>query len=365
MMKNTLLIFFFCFSVQLFGQKNAADSIPAISIDSSFIESDTLVKKSSIFDFLSQDEIFEFKLEADFDTLIENKNRIIKFLPGSLSFLDEKEGKIKLKVGLKPRGKYRRKVCDFPPLRLKFKKKGLKKMGLHGKYNSLKLVTHCMKDEKRSKESVLREYLIYKMYNLHAEHSLRAQLVKINYVQSGKGKLFERYGILLEDDDEMAYRTNTSVVDTMFCSPDSLVAFGSSVHSMFQCMIGNADWTLMGMRNVKVVQSESVSNLSIFPYDFDCSGFVNAPYAIPNPDYKLKSTRQRVFLGKIRSDEEMIKVAQHFLERKEATLELCKNFKLLSKYSRKDMTKYLKSFYKIIKDEKKVPKKLLELSPKK
>ena len=58
------------------------------------------------------------------------------------------------------------------------------------------------------------------------------------------------------------------------------------------------------MRNVKLLRPEPNSLLCTFPYDFDFSGFVSATYAIPNPDYKLKNIKQRVFLAKMYSEEE-------------------------------------------------------------
>jgi len=190
-------------------------------------------------------------------------------------------------------------------------------------------------------------------------------LVKITYVQSDTNKKkYERFGVLLEDDEELATRSKAVVVESYGCSMDSLDVFGSSVHAMFQCMIGNADWGIMGLRNAKVMRLHNQNLLTIFPYDFDFSGFVDAGYAIPNPDYNLSSVQQRVFLGKIHSDETMHSVAKHFLDRKEETLELCKNFTLLSKRCRKKSIKYLKSFYKKIENEKEFLIELQKLCPK-
>jgi hypothetical protein len=130
-------------------------------------------------------------------------------------------------------------------------------------------------------------------------------------------------------------------------------------------MIGNSDWSITQMRNVKVLRPAPNSLLCTFPYDFDFSGFVSATYAIPNPDYSLKSIKQRVFLGKIYSDEEMKKIAKFFLTKKEATIQLCKDFDLLSRHCKKDVVKYLKSFYKILEDEDNMTMKLTNLCPKK
>lgn len=371
MMKNLQIIFFFVLPFFSFGQDVNSDSLSMSSMNAQVMENDSddkmkSKKKESIFDFMSKDEIFEMTLEANFDSLLFHKKKLVEYIPGKVSFNKSELEVVDLKVEIKPRGKYRRRVCEFPPLRLKFKKKGLKKMGLSRKYNSFKLVSHCLDDKKEAKQNILKEYLIYKIYNLHSEYSLRAQLVKINYVQSGSGKkMFERLGILLEDDNELAKRTNSIVVEKKHCPQDSIDTYKGTVQAMFQCMIGNADWSTVHMRNVKLLRPAPNSLLYTFPYDFDFSGFVSASYAIPNPDYKLKSTKDRVFLGKIYSDEEMRKVAKHFLNQKEATLLMIKEFDLLRKRCKKDVTKYLKSFYEILEDEDKMTMKLTKLCPKK
>lgn len=369
MMKNLYLLCCLLFPLFFYGQN--LDSKDSISMNSSIKEDDInenkkSKNKESIFDFISKDEVFEMTLEANFDSLLLHKKRMVDYMPGKVSFNNNEQEEVDLKVEIRPRGKYRRKVCEFPPLRLKFKKKSLKKIGLSGKHNSLKLVSHCLDDKKEAKRNILKEYLIYKIYNLHSDYSLRAQLVKINYVQSGTGeKMFERMGILLEDDNELAKRTNSKVVEKKNCSIDSIDIYYGNIQAMFQCMIGNADWSITHMRNVKVLRPEPNSLLCTFPYDFDFSGFVSASYAIPNPDYKLRSTKQRVFLGKLHSGEEMKKVAKHFLDQKEATIQICKDFKILNKRCRKDVIKYLKSFYEILEDEEMMAMELTKLCPKK
>lgn len=366
-MKNLHFLLFLFLPFVFYGQNLVADSL---SIDASIVNEDLTKnkkskKKKSIFDFISKDEIFEMTLEANFDSLLTHKKRLEDYMPGKVSFNNEME-QVDLKVEVKPRGKYRRKVCEFPPLRLKFKKKGLKKMGLSRKHNSLKLVSHCLENKKEAKQNILKEYLIYKIYNLHSDYSLRAQLVKINYVQSGSGeKIFERLAILLEDDDELAKRTNAKIIEKKHCSIDSIDTYNGTVHAMFQCMIGNADWSTTHMRNVKVLRPEPNSLLCTFPYDFDFSGFVSASYAIPNPDYQLRTTKQRVFLGKMYSEDEMRNVANFFLGKKDTTIQMCKDFDMLSKRCKKDVVRYLNSFYKILEDEEKMAMELNKLCPKK
>lgn len=323
--------------------------------------------KQTFFDYMSsnaEEDIFKLTIKADFDTLVTNKKKIVNYLPAEVSIHQNEQEIITLDASVKPRGKFRRRICDFPPIRLKLKKKDLKKMGLKGKHNTFKVVSHCLEDKRSSKENILREYLSYKIYNVHSEQSLRTQLVKITYVQSGSDKkLFERYGIIIENGDEMADRFNGNIVERFTCPLDSVNVYSSTVQAMFQCMIGNADWSYRGMRNVKMFSIKDQEKFNVFPYDFDCSGLVNTEYAIPNPDYKLVSTKERVFLGQIHSPQEMQKVAKHFLNKKEETICLVKDFKKLSKRSRKDIIRYLNSFYEILDDETKLSEEIRKLSP--
>jgi len=364
LMKKTIIILLLCCPLFLFGQKSSQDTLSSEDLISPS-------EKVSLFDHFStlatnqENQILNITIKSNFDSLVTNKKKMKGFIPGKVYFQDEKNDTISLKSNLRIRGKFRRLTCDFPPLRIKIKKKKLRKLGLNDEFNSFKLVTHCLDDKKKSKEYVLKEYLLYKIYNHHTDYSLRAQLVKVTYVQSGSDKkIFERYGILLEGDDELATRSDAIVVEKFSLSPDSLDTFGGSVHALFQCMIGNADYGVRILRNAKVMRVNGQEKLNIFPYDFDFSGFVNAEYAIPNPDYKLTSTKQRIFLGKIYSDEMMETVRQHFLDRKETTLTMCKNFTLLPKKCRKKSIKFLKSFYKKIENEKEFINELRKLCPK-
>ena len=53
------------------------------------------------------------------------------------------------------------------------------------------------------------------------------------------------------------------------------------------------------------------------------------------------------------------------LNQKEATLQMVKEFDLLRKRCKKDLTKYLKSFYEILEDEENMKTNLTKLCPKK
>ena len=86
-----------------------------------------------------------------------------------------------LPLEVSPRGKSRRKTCDFPPLWLNFKKKSLKGTLFEGQ-NKLKLVTHCKKSYAQ-KDFLAAEMLVYRLFNLFTDNSFRVRALHITYVE--------------------------------------------------------------------------------------------------------------------------------------------------------------------------------------
>jgi len=297
---------------------------------------------SSIFDFLVEKEIVEVTLEAEFDSILNSK-KFNQYLDGKLSFRDKSKAKKNIPVKIKQRGKYRRRICNFPPLKLKFADKYLSALGLDEEANNIKIITHCLDDNFKSKENLLREYLAYKLYEFHSEKYFRVHLVKVKYKTPNENRhRFEQY---------LAKRLGGKVFDTFNCSLNRMKHHDLKVNAVYQFMIGNSDWDPIKVRNIKLIKKDSLELFDVVPYDFDFSGLVNAPYAIPNPNFKLTSVRDRVMQCKFKSEEELEKVIELFLNKKETVLNFCGNFKALPKSSRKDIKKYLNSFYTIIENE--------------
>jgi len=84
------------------------------------------------------------------------------------------------------------------------------------------------------------------------------------------------------------------------------------------------------------------------PYDFDMSGMINAPYASPNPRFRLSSVRERLYRGRCDHNEHVPDTFQLFQDRREAFYALAAAESGLSSASRRSMNRYLDMFYKII-----------------
>ena len=305
---------------------------------------------NTAFDYLTAQEGTEFTLELDLTDLINNKNTKTYF-PGSITASD---GKM-LKVEVRARGKYRRRICDVPPLKLKFSKKDLRAKGLDT-LNEIKLVVPCFEDP-RGEELLLREYVAYRMFERLSPYSVRARLVKVTFrdkhVEEAKKPV---YCLLVEHEEQVAARLQGAIVEEYGLKADTLQTEQGALAAVFEYMIGNTDWGLADARNVYLFKSAPGEKIHLIPFDFDFAGLVDAPYAVPKVETGLKNVRERhlsadgIPAAALREAAEKIKGAKADL------MAMCTaNF--LSKNSSKEMTKYLESFFQNIDNLPIEPKK--------
>ncbi|MEM1121137.1 MAG: hypothetical protein AAGJ18_11865, partial [Bacteroidota bacterium] len=288
---------------------------------------------------------------TDLDSLIYFRKRET-YQPATFIYENELGEKFTQAIKVKPRGKYRRRVCDFPTIKLDFKKKALKASGM-AKYDKYKLVTHCVDDKKESRENVLREYLVYKMYNLLSPQSYRVQLINITYKDSKeKINTLERTAFLIEATKELEDRLDVDLKASLKLPIDSFDLEQYNFVALFQYMIGNVDWRATPFaKNIKIMKSPTTDAYELIPYDFDFSGVVGVSYMRLAEHLNQKNARQRIFLGHIINDQsELQKNFALFETKKEALLSLISNFELLCKPSRRSIRRYINSFYEDIAD---------------
>jgi hypothetical protein len=310
-----------------------------------------------IFDLLCREEVAEITLETDMDTLLGRK-KTDTYTHGRFTFERGKKQTMSIPVNVRARGKFRRMKCSFPPLKLKFKKNDLAAHGLND-FNELKLVTHCLDEKEMSKELLLREFLAYKMFNLLTPNSFRVQLARVTYVNTGrKGKKIKSWGILIEDEEDLATRIGGKKVDRMGIRADSLDLSQENLVALFQFMISNADWSILLNRNMQMVGMPAGKYLMV-PYDFDYSGLVAAPYARPAAELGQSSIRQRVFRGTASSVEGLRPEVAYFLSKQDDIQELIKECPQLTNESKADILAYTLEFFGILKDEKRIEAELL------
>lgn len=304
----------------------------------------TAQQSNTVFREMYQSEVLNCRLEGDLSSLIEDSHNSDE-LKAVFSY-EKNNTWISREVNLQLRGRFRRLTCDFPPLFLKFRKKELRKDGL-AEHNDIKLVTHCLNDPLISRQNILREYLAYRIFNILTPHSYQVQLARIVYLdESGLLSKQRRFALLIEDSDELAERLLSEECDDCL-NPDiaSMDWHDLALLSLFQYMIGNTDWSVLMNRNVKLFKEKQTGNYFSIPYDFDFSGWVNAPYAIPNSELGLSKLTDRCYIGISLNEELRNEALSKFIEKKDEIYSLVRSFKKLDGKSRKELLEYLDDFY--------------------
>ncbi len=249
------------------------------------------------------------------------------------------------------RGHFRLGFCYVPPIKLIFNYR--KESKLYS-LKSLKLVNEC-KINNEFDQYLLKEYTIYRIYNLLSDMSFRVRLLNLTLLDSvGKKKTITEHAFLLEDIKTVAERNNCKEIKNERLPTEATDRKQMTMVAIFEYMIGNTDWAVSVNHNIRLISSktDSLSRPFVIPYDFDYSGFVNTTYAIPDEKLDIENVRQRLYRGFPRTLPEVEEVIAVYKEKKDMIYSLINNFNLLTAASKSEMTGYLDEFYKIINDPK-------------
>lgn len=311
-------------------------------------------KPRSLFEWIEQPETLEVVVETDMRALLSEKND--EYLPATFTFKDAMGQEQQLTSGIKPRGKFRRRVCDFPPIKLSFDEQELIQRDLLP-FNSLKVVTHCLADVSGSKDNLLREFLAYELYQQMTPMSYRVKLAHITYVDSKKReKTVTRLAFFIEPTEEMAYRLEGEEVEDFGFSVEKLEPRNSAEMRIFQYFIGNTDWSVNTLHNIKLIRHTETGDLFAIPYDFDFAGWVDPIYAIPNPNIGQTDVRDRYFFGDLPSLEAW-NACYSRLEFIRPSLEArIEGLEDLSTGAKREMMRYVDSFFQ--RDSKQLVKRM-------
>ncbi|MBT8301588.1 MAG: hypothetical protein KJO63_09670, partial [Maribacter sp.] len=244
--------------------------------------------------FFETDEIAVFNLRADLKTVFKDRGDDPQYHKATIQYKADSNS-INIPIKIKTRGHFRKlsSNCKYPPLFLNFKKSTIPKNSVFNNLEKVKLVTPCQADK-----YVVYEFLVYKMYNLITPRSFKPSLVKVIYQDTVKNKSSKPYyGILLEEEEQMAKRNHSSPLEKMGLSPEGTKKEEFMKMAVFQYMIGNTDWSVQFQQNIKLIMADSLNLPIAIPYDFDHAGIVRAPYAKPAPELQLGSTLQRRYRG--------------------------------------------------------------------
>ena len=264
-------------------------------------------------------------------------------------------------VKIRARGHLRHEICVVPPLLVNFKKSDVKGTLFH-KQDKLKLVVHCG-DSIRYEQALVREYLAYRILNLITPASFQARLLRVRYVDNeGKRKDQVRYAYFMEHKNRLGKRIDAKDLKIEETEIELLQPDHLNLTSVFQYLIGNTDFSPVApspydecCHNYDLFKNDSELLVAI-PYDFDQSGFINAPYAAPSEQFPITSVRQRIYRGGCVNNEHIPATLQRFQEIRESIFTLLQEHEGLTSMTRKSLLQYVENFYDIIDDPRKVEK---------
>jgi hypothetical protein len=273
-------------------------------------------------------------------------------------------------VLLSPRGLTRRKkeTCTFPPLRVEFTGKPAK-TSLFDRQKRLKLVTHC-RNSTGHQQHVLLEYASYKMLNVLTPTGLRARLGSFDYADTGGRVIAGRIGFFTEDPDDAASRSGLKEVRTTGrIAVTQLDPAAAARAALFQYMIGNTDWSMRAgpagdtcCHNFRLMGAAVNSQYGIVPvpYDFDASGLVNAPYAVPAEVLQTSSVRDRVYRGYCAHNAHARAAAAEFRAKQGQIIGVLATIPGLDERRRESSAAYLQTFFRDIGTDEDLARRVLK-----
>lgn len=321
----------------------------------------------------ASDEPLALTLTFDTREVTRDRSETPPWYPATLTLSPEAT----LDIGVRTRGFYRLNYldCDVPPLRLNIRTREAGGTVFENQ-DKLKLVTHCENGREAYQQYVLQEYLIYRAYALLADVSFKTRLVHITYRDAtGRRDDVTRYGFLIEDDKQMAARVGGEIATRKGISPEATDREEVALMSVFHYMVGNTDWTISTLHNIRLVYFDSIveqanqsrefsagprpSPLVAVPYDFDWSGLISTPYATPDPQLRLRSVRDRKYMGFCRSPEEFETVLARFRSRETDLYDLFRTFPYLEPRVAEQSVEYLQEFFEQVRTERGVERAFL------
>lgn len=271
---------------------------------------------------------------------------------------------------LAPRGFSRRTlgICTFPPLRLNLdgERQGTVLQG----QNKLKLVTRCRRSAAYEQLTVL-EYTAYRLYNEITPLSFRVRPVRTTFRDTERSRDDVQFNFLIEDIDDVARRNHRTALDVQSreVRSNQLDPNQASIVAMFHYMIGNLDWDMVEgppgeecCHNGKLLAASETARENVLPvaYDFDFSGFVNAPYAQPPQGMPVQSVRQRYYRGLCRFNDQAAAAAAHFRDHRDQLYAIIDGETRLSNSRRQTARRYIEAFFEIIDNPDRFQRQIIE-----
>ncbi|MEO8193720.1 MAG: hypothetical protein ABI681_07705 [Gemmatimonadales bacterium] len=302
----------------------------------------------------------EFTLQTNIKRIRGDKGDKAPWRPAVMSYVDPEGKKVAVPSQIRTRGIWRKKNCEFPPIRLNFKSETTKGTLLQG-FDKPKLINYCH-DTDDYEQYIIQEMQLYRIYNLLTPASHRARLLRMTYEDSATGKLHaRRAAILLEEPEVMAARLGGPIIELKGAIAEDLEPFHQALAALFQYFIGNTDFSTYALHNMELVNQASGEIIPV-PFDFDFSGVINARYATADPKLTIQRVRDRLFRGYCQNPDDLAKAFSRFNEKKDAIYALYQDSigKLLRPKIVEETLRYYDEFYKTINDPRRAKREIIE-----
>jgi hypothetical protein len=311
----------------------------------------------------ASDDTIHLTIRGDLSSLVRSS----RASPATLTVGGEAPETHAIQLSARGVSRRRRDICTFPPLRIELPSRP--EAGLFEGQRRLKLVTHCRRQTSHQ-QFVLLEYAAYRLYNAITPRSFGVRLAQIDYYRNdAQTPTYSRVGFLIEDVDDVAERNGMVEVERGEFPPAWLNQQDTARVAMFQYMVGNLDWAVQDgpdgedcCHNTRPVGATetATSNLTPLPYDFDQTGLVSAPYAVPPAQIRVSSVRTRVFRGFCLHNEQTRAAAAEFLAARPRLEAVLASITDLSDRRRARAVSYLNGFFEDIATPADVERNLIE-----
>jgi hypothetical protein len=278
----------------------------------------------------------------------------------TIAYQDSAGALVKVPAELRVRGMWRLANCQFPPLRIRVSREAARGTIFEGARRP-KLVTHCRNTDDYE-QYLLHEYLVYRMQAQVTPVALATRLVRVSYVDSASGKVnATRAAFLLEDEDNLAERLGGRVFEVTGVPPHHLEPFDTFVMGLFQYMVGNTDWSVPGLHNIQIIQTDSALNPRHYAmaYDWDFTGLVSTRYSAPDPRLRIRRVRDRLYRGVCPADADFTRAVELFNEKRSAILAVYDSVPGLKPSVARDGREYIEDFYRKLADQRRFRREII------
>lgn len=312
----------------------------------------------------SSDAPIQFTIQGPVGSIVRKAAGSVAPQPASLALAGAAET---LPIQLSARGLSRRTagICTFPPLRVEFPQPPGAQSLFSGQ-RRLKLVTHCQSSSSYQQHLLL-EYSAYRLFNVLTPLSYRVRLATVDYAEPNGKVSASRWGFFIEELDDLAKRNGLSdsrAPDRIASS--QLEAQQAARVALFQYMIGNLDWSMRAgppgegcCHNSRLLSGQGAM-LAPVPYDFDYSGLVDAPYAVPPEGMPVKNVKSRYYQGYCRHNQQALAAAADFRAKRQALEAVFSQIPGLADRTRSKALAYLGTFFEQIASDDTVRSRILK-----